>query len=198
MMKKEFFFFWALFLLLITSCSKDFEVIEDIGNSTYDLIDQEGSAKKFPAFVKNKIVVAGYIFTNCPDICPLTTNNMRLIQERLKKDEVEGVQFVSVSFDPDNDTPDVLKKFAGIRNLDLSNWTFLTGAKSEIDKLMKKVGVLAVPGDSTVFPSGKVSYYYIHTDRIQLIDGEGKIRKNYTGSAISVDEIVDDIKSIAN
>ncbi|HOI29062.1 MAG TPA: SCO family protein [Melioribacteraceae bacterium] len=197
-MKKEFFFSWALLLTLITSCAKNFEVIEDLGNSSYNLIDQEGSERNFPAFVKNKIVVAGYIFTNCPDICPLTTNNMRLIQERLNKDEVEGVQFVSVSFDPDNDTPEVLKNFARIRNLDLSNWTFLTGAKPDIDKLMKQVGVLAVPGDSTVFPSGKVSYYYIHTDRIQLIDGEGKIRKNYTGSAISVDEIVDDIKSIAN
>lgn len=197
-MKKEFFLFCVLILLLMISCGKNFELIEDLGNSSYNLIDQEGSGKKFPAFIKNKIVVAGYIFTNCPDICPLTTNNMRLIQERLKKDEVEGVHFVSISFDPENDTPDVLKNFARIRNLDLSNWTFLTGAKPDIDKLMKQVGVLAVPGDSTVFPSGKVSYYYVHTDRIQLIDGEGKIRKNYPGSSINIDEIVDDIKSIAN
>lgn len=197
-MKKEFFLFWVLLISLITSCGKDFEVIEDLGNSSYDLIDQDGNGRIFPAFVKNKVVVAGYIFTNCPDICPLTINNMRLIQERLKKEKVEGVQFVSVSFDPDNDTPDVLKNFARIRNLDLNNWTFLTGAKPDIDKLMNQVGVLAVPGDSTVFPSGKVSYYYVHTDRIQIIDVEGKIRKNYPGSSINVDEIVEDIKSIAN
>jgi protein SCO1/2 len=121
---------------------------------------------------------------------------MRLIQERLKSEKFEDVQFISISFDPDNDTPEVLKKFAGIRNLDLSNWTFLTGNKPVIDKLMKHVGVLAVPGDSTVFPSGKVSYYYIHTDRIQLIDDEGKIRKNYPGSSINIDEIIADIKAL--
>jgi protein SCO1/2 len=182
--------------IFFPACKERFEVVEDLSQSNYQLVDQKGINKNFPEFTKGKVVIAGYIFTNCPDICPLTTNNMRLIQERLISDYVDGVQFVSISFDPENDTPEVLEKFARIRNLDLSNWTFLTGDKPVIDKLMKHVGVLAVPGDSTVFPSGKVSYYYIHTDRIQLIDGEGKIRKNYPGSSINIDEIIADLKAL--
>lgn len=182
--------------LLTFSCGDNLPVIENLGKEKYKLANQESNSIIFPDFIKGKTFIAGYIFTNCPDICPLTTNNMRLIQERLNSEEVEGVQFVSISFDPENDTPEVLKKFAEIRNLDLSNWTFLTGDKPIIDKLMKHVGVVAVRGDSTVFPSGKVSYYYIHTDRIQLIDGEGRIRKNYPGSSINIDEIIEDIKSL--
>ncbi|MBS3945780.1 MAG: SCO family protein [Melioribacter sp.] len=185
-----------LILALLPGCGNDFPVIENLGGSNYQLTNQNEKEVLFPDFVKGKTVIAGYIFTNCPDICPLTTNNMRLIQERLEKEEVDNVQFVSISFDPGNDTPGVLKKFAEIRNLDLNNWTFLTGDKPVVDKLMKHVGVVAVPGDSTVFPSGKVSYYYIHTDRIQLIDSEGRIRKNYPGSSINIDEIINDIKSL--
>ncbi len=187
---------YLLILALLAGCGNDFTVIENLGASNYQLTNQNEKEVLFPDFVKGKTVIAGYIFTNCPDICPLTTNNMRLIQERLEKEEVDNVQFVSISFDPENDTPGVLKKFAEIRNLDLRNWTFLTGDKPVIDKLMKHVGVVAVPGDSTVFPSGKVSYYYIHTDRIQLIDNEGRIRKNYPGSSINIEEIINDIKSL--
>lgn len=187
-------------LILITAiaCSEKFDVIGDFGKDKFVLVDQKGSGKNFPEFVKGKIVVVGYIFTNCPDICPLTTNNMRLIQERLREENVEDVEFVSISFDPLVDKPGVLQKFAEIRNLDLSNWTFLTGEKKTIDSLMKKVQVFAFPSDSTVFPNGEKILYYVHTDRIQIWDTKSKIRKNYPGSTINVNEIVEDIKSLAD
>jgi protein SCO1/2 len=197
--KKYYSIYGAIIAAVIfAGCGKSFEEIENLSSSKYSLINQENKKKIFPQFLKGKLIIAGYIFTNCPDICPVTTNNMRLIQDRLKKENVKNVEFVSITFDPENDTPEILKKFAEIRNLNLTNWTFLTGDKETISTLMKRVNVLAVPGDSTVFPSGKVSYYYIHTDRIQLIDREGKIRKNYPGSTINVDEIVDDVKSLSD
>jgi protein SCO1/2 len=92
-----------------------------------------------------------HIFTNCPDICPLSTNNIRLIKERIMKEKIGGVEFVSISFDPRHDSLEVLQKFARIRNLELSNWTFLTGEKPVIDSQMKTIGIVAVVGDSTVF-----------------------------------------------
>ena len=185
-----------LMVFLLWSCSDKFPVIEELGKTSCRLVNQNNQEIVFPDFVRGKIVVMNYIFTNCPDICPLSTNNMRLIQEKLKKEKIGNVQFVSLSFDPEFDSPETLKKFAGIRNLDLSNWTFLTGDKSVTDAVIKKAGVLAVPNDSTVFKDGRKIYYYVHTDRIQLIDTESKIRKNYKGSTINVDEIIADIKSI--
>jgi protein SCO1 len=181
-------------LLVIAGCGEKFPVIDNFGTQSYKLVDQNNDAVNFPDFVKGKLVVMNYIYTNCPDICPLSTNNMRIIQERLKKEHVKNVHFVSLSFDPEYDTPEVLTKFALIRNLDLSNWTFLTGGKDIIGSLAKKAGVIAVANDSTILKDNRKTYYYVHTDRIQLIDEKGQIRKNYKGSVINVDEIINDIK----
>ncbi|MBA4407662.1 hypothetical protein C0389_10335 [bacterium] len=182
--------------IIFSSCTEKLPIVDDLGNAQFKLVDQKSSSTIFPEFVKGKLVVVNYIFTNCPDICPLSTNNMRLIQEGIKKEKIEGVEFVSISFDPLHDSPEVLRKFAGIRNLNLNNWTFLTGEKPEIDSLMQKVGIVAVVGDSSVFKDGRKIYYYTHTDRIQLMDEKSKIRKNYKGSSINIDEIVGDIKKI--
>lgn len=183
-------------ILIHVSCGEKLPSTDDFGNAKFSLVNQNNKPIVFPDFVKGKISIVGYIFTNCPDICPLTTNNMRLIQEKIKQEKIDNVEFVSITFDPKTDTPEVLRKFAEIRNLDLSNWNFLTGEKTIIDSLIKSVGVFAVPGDSTVLKSGKTIYYYVHTDRIQLIDKNGKTRKNYPGSKINLDEIISDIKTL--
>jgi protein SCO1/2 len=182
--------------LLLLSCDNRLPVIDGWGRNRYKLVNQNNKPVIFPDFLKGKIVVLNFIFTNCPDICPINTNNMRLIQERLKKEKITNVEFVSLSFDPGNDTPEVLTKFAMVRNLDLSNWTFLTGDKTTTNAIISKVNVIAVPSDSTIFKDGRKIYYYIHTDRISLIDTQGRIRKNYLGSKINIDEIVADLKTI--
>ncbi len=192
----KYYFVVISFLLLLTSCGNKHKVIDNLSRKTYHLVNQNNQPAKFPNLAKGKLAIVGYIFTNCPDICPLTTNNMRLIQARLKKEKINNVQFVSISFDPQQDKPEVLKKFAEIRNLDLSNWTFLTGPKATIDSLMNRIGIMAVVGDSTVFKDGRKIYYYVHTDRIQLFDTEGKILYNYKGSNVNIDEVVEDIKSL--
>ncbi len=193
-MKKIIFLF--IIIISLYSCGDNFEVIEDLKYSDYQLLDLDSNNVVFPKLIQDKIGVVGYIFTNCPDICPLTTNNMRLIQEKLNIEKINNVEFVSISFDPEVDKPSVLKDFTRVRNLNLSNWNFLTGNKNTINDLMKKVGVIAIVGDSTTFDDGSKSYYYIHTDRIQLIDQDGRIRKNYLGSKINIDEIVEDIKRL--
>jgi protein SCO1/2 len=195
-MKKLNFVFVVLFAVLVFAC-QSLSVEGDFGPEQFDLTDQNNTPRKFPQMIKGKIGVVGYIFTNCPDICPLTTNNMRLIQEELKKEKInDEVEFVSISFDPEVDRPKVLKKFAEIRDLDLNNWTFLTGEKTITDSLIKQVGVIAVVGDSSVTKEGDKIYYYVHTDRISLVDEEGNIRKNYLGSRVKIDEVVADIKKL--
>lgn len=186
----------GLIVFAVYSCTEKFEVIDDLSKDKFSLIDQTNTPRNFPAITKGMLTVISYIFTNCPDICPLTTNNMRLIQEKVNEAKIQNVKFVSISFDPAQDKPETLRKFAGVRNLDLSNWTFLTGDKQVVDSLMNRIGILAVVSDSTVFKDGRKIYYYTHTDRIQLMDEEGKIRKNYKGSNINVEEILRDIKSL--
>ncbi len=185
-----------IILLFLYGCGNNLPIEGDFGNEQFDLLTQNGEMIEFPKLIEGKISLVGYIFTNCPDICPLTTNNMKRVQDRLKEDNIKGVEFVSVSFDPEVDRPAVLKKYAELRNLDESNWTFLTGEKDDIKRLIKEVSVVAVIGDSTVTPENEKIYYYVHTDRISLVDKEGNIRKNYIGSNADIEEIVRDVKSL--
>lgn len=195
-MKLKFVIVVILLSALIFSCQR-LPIEDTFGTAQFNLVDQNNSSQKFPELIKGKIAIVGYIFTNCPDICPLTTNNMRLIQDELKKEKInDEVEFVSISFDPEADRPEVLKKFAEIRDLDLNNWTLLTGEKAITDSLIKEAGVIAVIGDSTITKDGKTIYYYVHTDRISLVDEEGNIRKNYLGSKLKIDEVIKDIKKL--
>ena len=110
---------------------------------------------------------------------------------------ISNVEFVAISFDPEVDKPAVLKTYAELRNLDLSNWTFLTGTTENISDLMKEIGILVVPSDTSVVDQKDV-IFYVHTDRISLIDQKSQIRKNYLGSSAKIEEIINDIKLIAD
>jgi protein SCO1/2 len=88
----------------------------------------------------------------------------------------------------------VLKKFAEIRELDLNNWTLLTGDINTIADLLRRFEVRAIPTDSTYSEDGELSYSIMHTDRISLIDKNGILKKHYPGSKLNVDEIFNDIK----
>jgi protein SCO1/2 len=183
-------------LLYLTSCRAKLEHLHTFGPNGFVLLNQDSAVVRFPQMIKGKIGVVGYIFTNCYDICPMTTHNMQLIQDEVKKNNIPDVEFISISFDTEFDKPSVLKKYAKLLNLDLSNWSLLTSDKYTMEDLMKKSDVIAMISDSTIYDNGTKSYYFVHTDRIKLIDKNGVVRKNYIGSKIRIDEILRDIKKL--
>lgn len=92
----------------------------------------------FDDLIEGKVVAINFIYTRCPDTCPLETAQLVRVQkimgDRLGKD----VFFYSISIDPENDTPQVLKEY---RERFGANWAFLTGDKNDIIKLRKKLGL---------------------------------------------------------
>jgi protein SCO1 len=184
--------------LFISGCSKKLPEDKSIGDQSYSLVNQDSSKIIFPDAFKGKILVMSFIYTNCPDICPLTTHNMQMIQEQVKKDNIKNVQFVELSFDPTRDTPSILKKYGDIRNINYSNFEFLTGKKSVVDTLIHHMNVFAIPSDTTFTKSGEPVYFFTHTDRITLLDRNGKIRNEYRGSKANVAEIIKDIKILGD
>jgi len=183
-------------LVLIIGCKNNLPELDTIKGEDYILLDQDSTVVHYPENFRGEILVVGYIFTNCPDICPLTTNNMVLTQQKLTEEGITGVRFAAISFDPDFDTPFVLKNYMKVRNIDYKNWTFLTGEKSEINRLMKRMEIFSAVSDSTTLKSGKKMYFYVHTDRISLYDRNLNLRKNYPGSTLNIEEIINDIKNI--
>lgn len=178
----------------LTSCIQDFPIDKNLSNVNTKLIDQNGNGKQFNNVIAGKTTVIAFIYTNCPDICPMTTHNMQLVDERLLKENVTNINFIVVSFDPERDTPEVLNKFAAIRDIDLKRWGFYTGDKTSIEELMDEFEVKAFPSDTSYSSEGKLRYSMIHTDRISLIDSEGKLRKYFSGSKLNLDELYNDIK----
>ncbi len=195
-MNKLFSIILFIIILLSISCKDKLPLDKDLTKKSYNLINQEGKDVKFPEIIKGQITVMGFIFTHCPDICPMTTHNMYLTEKQLKKDGIENVKFVALSFDPDRDTPEVLKKFAEVRELDFKSWTLLTGEKTTVNELLKRFDVKAIKTDETTDAEGNYEYSMMHTDRISLIDENGRLRKNYKGSTINIEELVNDIKTL--
>ncbi len=184
-----------LFLLILNGCKENLPILHQLSNKTYLLINQESENVQFPQKYKGKLVVIGYIFTRCPDICPMTTHNMFLIEKRLKEENIEDIQFINISFDPETDKPEVLNDYGRIRELDFNRWEFLTGKKEVISSLLDEVDVYAI-ADTSYSENDSMHYYFIHTDRISLIDKEGNVRKDYSGSTIDINEIINDIKKL--
>ena len=181
---------------IILGCGKDIPVIKDLSNTSYKLIDQDSTEFNFPQDLKGKKVILSYIYTHCPDICPLTTHNIISIKEQVDKEGITDVEYVEISFDPERDTPSVLKNYVGVRGIKSKAWHFLTGDKKTVFKLLDELNVRAMPGDTTLTPNGDTLYYFIHTDRISLIDKFGRLRMNFKGSTINKEEIINSIKDL--
>lgn len=193
--KNYFYTIVFLFFFAFAGCSQKPPVIHDLSKADYTLIDQDSSVVHFPKDFKGKTVVLGFIYTHCPDICPMTTNNIYLVEKELNKENIGDVAYVDISFDPERDTPKVLKEYAGVRGIKTNNFHFLTGSKDVIKSLLKECNVYAMPGDTTVI-DGDTTYYFIHTDRISVMDPDGKIRAEYKGSTANRKELIKDIKKI--
>ncbi|MCW9066543.1 MAG: SCO family protein [Ignavibacteriaceae bacterium] len=195
-MKKLILITLSVTLLLSLSCKENLPLDKDLTKKSYSLINQDSVEVIFPENIIGHITVMGFIYTHCPDICPMTTHNMYLVQKRLNEEGIDNVKFIAISFDPDRDTPEVLTKFAEIRDLDFNSWTFLTGQKNTVDEMMKRFDVKAIKTDERIDEEGNPEYSMMHTDRISLIDKQGRLRKNYKGSTLNLEELINDIKTL--
>jgi len=105
--------------------------------------DQNGNSLRFYSDVlKDRVVLLNVIFTHCNDACPLITRKLREVREALGEEAASKVTFVSLSSDPTNDTPQVLKAFAEKQGVDGPNWLFLTGDKAQMDLVLARLGHL--------------------------------------------------------
>src|SRR5450631_1242868 len=98
----------------------------------FTLINQNGQATTL-ADLSNHVWVADIIFTRCAGPCPRMTAQMKSLQDHLPK--TSGARLVTLTTDPDFDSPAVLKKYGERFGADFNRWTFLTGTKSEIAAL---------------------------------------------------------------
>ena len=118
--------------------------------------------------------VADFIFTRCPDFCPALTARMKGLQDVLAAPE-DAVRLVSITVDPEHDTPEVLRDYA-TRNGARPGWLFLTGPREHIASLLRDGFRVAYASDGP--PESPIT----HSDRFVLVDRQLRIRGYYHGT----------------
>ncbi len=117
--------------------------------------------------LKGKIWVANFIFTRCAGPCPVMTSRMAELNQALGE-KSQGVELVSITVDPENDTPEVLKEYAERVGAVPERWKFLTGPKDQIDNVVVKGFLQGLSRESPGAP--------IHSTRFVLVDRDGWMR----------------------
>ncbi len=135
--------------------------------SEFNLIDIHDQLISWELF-KNKVAIANFIFTTCSGVCPLMTQNM---QKLYRSYAIEPeIIFVSISVNPEYDTPEILRQYIKNLKVDENKWYFLTGSREEIQRVA-----------SQIFKLGSVEEPVFHSTYFILIDRQGRIRGNYNG-----------------
>jgi protein SCO1/2 len=120
----------SLSLLLAAACRGQPELPKIAQVPAFSLRDQDGAAVDRDK-LRGRIWIANFMFTSCPDVCPILTGKLASVRGRLVGDRVKA-RFVSFSVDPQTDTPAVLKRYAQSRNADHEDWRFLTGPLDQV------------------------------------------------------------------
>jgi protein SCO1/2 len=113
---------------------------------------------------RGQVVALTFLYTTCPDVCPLTATRFRASQTELKGD-ASRVTFIAVSVDPDRDTPQAVQDFSSAHGL-ATNWYYLIGGRAQLATVWAAYGIGVQAGSSTV----------THNDAVYLIDARGRER----------------------
>jgi len=163
------------------------EAYREIGEDlpAFTLLDQAGHTVSASRF-RGKRVVLNFIFTRCPiaTMCPASTLRMASLQKAAREAGVQDFELVSVSMDPEFDTPGVLREYAEVRGLDTTNWSFLTGPDTAVRHLLAQLGVIREFEGATIK----------HTLATVLINEQGRIVYRVDGSVWQIEDFVRRLK----
>jgi protein SCO1/2 len=163
------------------------EAYREIGEKapTFVLYDQDGRVVQSARFSGRQIML-NFIYSRCPvqTMCPLATSKMMAVQQLAAAAGVKNLELVSITLDPDYDTPGVLHEYARARGIDTTNFSFLTGPEAAIKDLLVQFGVIAE------FKGNILN----HSLATLLIDDQGKIRHRVDGSQWEPSEFVSRMK----
>jgi protein SCO1/2 len=138
----------------------------------FTLTTQDGAALRL-SDLRGKIVLVSFVFTTCNGSCPATTHRMGRAADLLREKglfEDDAVRLLSITLDPERDTPDTLKRYMHLYDADPAHWTFLTGPADRVGKVLADWDMWAKPS-----ANGQLD----HPSRVFLMDRRGRVREIY-------------------
>jgi protein SCO1/2 len=156
--------------------------------TTAALTDQEGRVISFADF-SEKTVIFSVFFSSCPSVCPRQTQALSQVQRQLSPELKQRVRFVSLSIDPENDTPEAMRTFALANGADLSGWSFVRASADSTRVLTRELAAFASPSPSPAEPAR-------HTTAVYLFDGSKRLMQRYGGSPLDVLRLVHEVEQL--
>lgn len=160
----------------------------------YGLVNQDGKPIKLHNY-RGKVLLLTFIYTRCPmpDQCTLMSENFAQINQELKKQPefFDKVHLLSISFDPDYDTPPVLRSYgaahSGLYSAEgFQHWEFATGTKDQVKGIAQYFGLRYYEGNDQI----------VHGLRTALITADSKIHKVYRGNEWKPQEVVAELQML--
>ena len=152
----------------------------------FSLTSQDGGRVTLADF-RGKVVAVTFIYTLCTTTCPVLTPMMSFVQDQLGSNFGTKIAFVSITVDPERDTPQVLKEYAQAFDANLAGWAFLTGTPDAIRDVTRRYGV---------FASKTANRDVEHTFLTSIVDRRGILRVQYVGVRFDPDEFRHDLLSL--
>jgi protein SCO1/2 len=137
--------------------------------------------------LRGKVVLLTFTYSTCAEVCPLITVALVTLQQRLTAAERQRVFFLSVTAQPDVDTPAVLHAYAQRLGVDLASWAFVTGPPQAVRAVWQAFGLTVRPRATGVVD---------HPAWTFLIDREGMLQYRYLGSLLEVETMVEDMRTL--
>ncbi len=153
----------------------------------WQLVDQHGQPRGQKQ-LEGKVVIADFFFTSCPSICPKLTEAMKEIHQRFSK-KTDQIAFISITVDPETDTPEVLKAFMAKNKFDFPNWHCLTGSKKDIySVVVEKMRVHM--GEREEIANAPGVYDIPHMGHLALFDQRGALRGLFKTESVEMAALV--------
>ena len=183
----------GLLALLALGCSKrkaeDIPVLSTLPE--FALLDQDEQPFTRDS-MEGQIWVSAFVFTHCRSTCPRLTAHMKGLQTRVS--DVPSVNLVSVSVDPRNDTPEVIKAYMQKNDLDESNWRFVTGEEEVIRRVVVE-GFKVPIGDEDSRAAG--SDDIMHSNSFVLVDPQTQVRGYYRANNDGIADLERDLRALS-
>lgn len=153
----------------------------------FSLIDQNRQKVSLSQF-KGKVVAITFTYTHCalPNFCFRSANNFRLLQKRFSSQLGSDLVFMTITFDPAHDTPEVMAKYGKSWNADPKTWKLLSGLPSDVEPVCNRYGI-------SFWPDEGLMTHSLHTF---LVDRQGNLSADLEGNEYSTDQLGDLIQTM--
>jgi cytochrome oxidase Cu insertion factor (SCO1/SenC/PrrC family) len=146
----------------------------------FSLTDRSGNTVRLGDLL-GKVWIADFVFTHCAGPCPVMSHQMAELQKRIG--DARDIRLVTITVDPDRDTPEVLRDYANLYGASDTGWLFLTGKKEEIFTLIREGFKLIVDqNDKETLEEG--GHAILHSTKFVVVDPKGQVRGTFDGTNV--------------